>query len=402
VPAPEPDLTPEAIVARAKALTSAVREQADEAERLGKHTPELDKKFTEAGFYRILQPKRFGGYAFGMDTFWKVIMAIAEGDAGTAWGLCLGAHHAQGIGAFFPEQGQIEIFGPAGDFKCPHRAAPMGTSTPVDGGYVVKGQWDYCSGVGHATHFMCNTIVPGRESQGLLTICTPIENVTVLQDWGNGNIIGMNSSGSNSVRVDNVFVPEHCTCSGDWTHNTTTPAPGMALHDDPMFCGRIYAMYHAGLVIPVIGAAKGALFEYENTIRTKNTYFPPQVPRYTVEEYQRHYGQARALIDSAEAIINQCGQRYVELATRWHRTGEPFTREDDAAMYAMVQVAAQLASRATTELFAASSSSAAKRGAAMQRHYRDMSMYLGHISARHDIVAAEVARMHFGLPDNLF
>jgi len=402
VPAPEPDLTPETIIARAKALTPAVREQADEAERLGKHTPELDKKFTEAGFYRILQPRRFGGYAFGMDTFWKVIMAIAEGDAGTAWGLCLGAHHAQGMGAFFPEQGQIEIFGPNGDFKCPHRAAPMGTATPVDGGYRINGTWDYCSGVGHATHFMCNTIVPGRESAGLLTICTPIENVTVLNDWGNGNIIGMNSSGSNSVRVDDVFVPEHCTCSGDWTHNTTTAAPGMTLHDDPLFCGRIYAMYHAGLVIPVIGAAKGALFEYEHTIRTKNTYFPPQVPRYTVEEYQRHYGQARALIDSAEAIINQCGERYMELAQRWHRTGEPFTREDDAAMYAMIQIAAKLASQATSELFAASSSSAAKRGMAMQRHYRDMAMYLGHISARHDIVAAEVARMHFGLQDGLF
>ena len=85
VPAPEPDLTPETIVARAKALIPAVREQADEAERLGKHTAELDKKFTEAGFYRILQPRRFGGYSFGMHTFWRVIMAIAEGDAGTAW-----------------------------------------------------------------------------------------------------------------------------------------------------------------------------------------------------------------------------------------------------------------------------------------------------------------------------
>jgi hypothetical protein len=87
------------------------------------------------------------------------------------------------------------------------------------------------------------------------------------------------------------------------------------------------------------------------------------VPRYTVEEYQRHYGQARALINSAEAIILQCGQRYMELAERWHRTGEPFTREDDAAM---------------------------------QRHFRDSAIYLGHISARHDIVATEVARLHFG------
>ena len=66
-----------------------------------------------------------------------------------------------------------ELFGPAGRFTCPHRAAPMGTSTPVDGGYLVRGQWDYCSGVGHATHFMCNTLIPGRETEGPLTVCTP-------------------------------------------------------------------------------------------------------------------------------------------------------------------------------------------------------------------------------------
>ena len=38
----------------------------------------------------------------------------------------------------------------------------------------------------------------------------------------------------------------------------------------------------------------------------------------------------------------------------------------------------------------------------MQRHFRDSAIYLGHISARHDVVAAEVARLHFGLPDSLF
>src|ERR1700745_3854888 len=109
IPAPEPDLTAETIIARAKALIPEVRAQADEAEKIGKHVPELDRKFVDAGFYRILQPRRFGGYAFGMDTFWKVIMAVAEGDAGTAWGLCLGAHHVQGVGAWFPEEGQKEF-----------------------------------------------------------------------------------------------------------------------------------------------------------------------------------------------------------------------------------------------------------------------------------------------------
>ena len=56
IPAPEPGLEPETIVARARALIPEIRAQADEAERIGKHVPELDAKFVEAGFYRMLQP----------------------------------------------------------------------------------------------------------------------------------------------------------------------------------------------------------------------------------------------------------------------------------------------------------------------------------------------------------
>jgi 3-hydroxy-9,10-secoandrosta-1,3,5(10)-triene-9,17-dione monooxygenase len=402
VRAPEPDLTPEAIIARARALVPAIREQQDEAEKLGRHTAELDRKFTEAGFYRILQPKRFGGYGFDLATYWKVIMTVAEGDPGTGWGLCLAAQHALALAAWFTEAGQIDLFGPRGDFKCPYRAVPMGTAKPVDGGYLVNGTWDYCSGVGYATHFMGGTLVPGRESEGMLTICTPIENVTVLPDWGDGNIIGMNSSSSNSVRIEDVFVPGYRTCPGDWTHNTTNAAPGMALHDEPLYCGRMYALNHATVVLPVIGAARAALHEYEHIIRTKKTSFAPQVPRYTAEEYQRHYGQALAHIDSAEAIICQCAERYMELAERWHRTGEPFQREEDARMFTMIQVAARMAVQATSELFASAGTSAAKRGTRMQRYYRDVSTYLGHHSARPDVTAADVARIHFGLKDNLF
>src|ERR1051326_6764939 len=39
VPIPEPDLTPEAIIGRARALIPAVRAQQEEAERLGHHPP---------------------------------------------------------------------------------------------------------------------------------------------------------------------------------------------------------------------------------------------------------------------------------------------------------------------------------------------------------------------------
>src|SRR5689334_8110697 len=368
IPLPEPGLTPQTLIERARALIPAVRAQQDEAERLGHHTAELGRQFTEAGFYRILQPRQFGGYAFGLPTFWRVMLAISAGDPGTGWALTLGAHHVLTIGAWFSEAGQRDIFGSSGEFAAPHRALPSGTAEPSHGGYVVSGTWDYCSGSAHATHFMCNAMVAGTTDR--ITAVMPMDQVTVLDDWG------------------------------DWTHGETM-APGAALHG-PLYCGRIYALYHAGLVIPVIGAARAALEEYEQIIKSKLTYFPPQVPRYTHPDYQRAYGHALALTDAAEAIVLQAGDRYMELAERWAATGEPFTREDDVRLFAMIQQAGQLAAQAVQEVFAASSSSAAKRGTRLQRYYRDVAMYHGHIASQYQATAGDLARVHFGLPDSLF
>jgi 3-hydroxy-9,10-secoandrosta-1,3,5(10)-triene-9,17-dione monooxygenase len=435
VPAPEPDLTPREVIDRAQALIPKVREQQDEAERLGHHTAALDREFVEAGFYRILQPRRFGGYEFDLPTFWKAMLAVSTGDPGTGWGLTLGAHHALVVAAHFSEEGQRDIFGPDGEFRCPHRPPPMGTAEPADGGYLVTGTWDYCSGVWHATHFMGNALVTGADGKPdphdpvALAVVIPIDQVTVLDDWGNGTILGMNSSGSNSVRAERVFVPAHRTAPGNWTR-LAGPAPGALLHGNPMYCGRIYAIYHVGLVVPLIGAARAALEEFEQIITTKKTNFPPQVPRYTHPDHQRPFGHAMALADSAEALVLHVGERYMELSRQWAAGGwpelagrglgpggsrpgvgggneygaapQPFSREDDVRLFTMVQQAGQLAARAVEEIFAAAGSSAAKRGQRLQRYYRDISMYRGHIAAQHLSTAAEAARVHFGLPDSLF
>jgi 3-hydroxy-9,10-secoandrosta-1,3,5(10)-triene-9,17-dione monooxygenase len=401
---PEPELTPDEIIARAQALTPMIREQQDEAERLGRHTEAVEREFLNAGFYRILQPRRFGGYEFDIPTFWKAMLAISAGDPGTGWGLTLGSHHALVVGAHFSERGQREIFGPTGDFRGPHRAPPQGKARPVDGGYVVSGKWDYSSGAPYSTHFLGNVLVEGRDPRqpgGNIVVVIPREQYTVLDDWGGGRILGMNSSGSNGVQVDEVFVPEHCTSVMNWTRRTDPP-PGVEIHGNPMYLGRIYAVYHAGLVIPVIGAARGAIDDYEHIITTKDTLIPPPVPRYTHEDFQQPYGYGLALADSAEALVLQVAERYMELCRRWAETGEPFSREDDVRLYAVVQQAGQLALQAVQVIFNASSSSAAKRGQRIQRYYRDVAMYRSHIAAQYMGTVREMAKVHFGLPDNLF
>jgi 3-hydroxy-9,10-secoandrosta-1,3,5(10)-triene-9,17-dione monooxygenase len=169
-----------------------------------------------------------------------------------------------------------------------------------------------------------------------------------------------------------------------------------------MYLGMIYGVYHAGLVLTMVGAARAALDEYEHTIKTRNVAFGPPMPRYMHYDFQRSFGLAQALADSAEALLYRAGEMYMEYCERWAATGVVFGREEDARLFAILQTAGRLASDAVEHLFASSGSSAGKRGAKMQRYLRDVAMYRGHIAAQYLNIAADIAKLHFGLPDALF
>ena len=404
VPVPEPNLTSEEIIARAEALKPMLRDQQDESERRGCYSPEIHQEFVRAGFYRMLQPRRFGGYEFDLPTFWRAMVQISEGDPGSGWCLTLGSHHAFVVGSFWPERAQREIFGPDGDFRSPHRPLPGGTATPVDGGYIVDGTWDYCSGVPYATHFMGNALLPTDDPDAIpqaIVVVVPRGQYTVLDDWGGGAQLGMQASGSNSVRVEQVFVPEHLCVQANWTRREGA-TPGTELHGNPMYLGMIYGIYHAGLVVTVVGAARASLAELEHSITTRKTTFPPQIMRYEHFDFQRTYGMARGLTDAAEELLYRGGEIYMERCRRWADRGETFTREDDIRLFGLLQQSGRLASEAVELVFRSAGSSAAKRGQRLQRYFRDVAMYRGHLASQYLNLASEFARAHFGLADSLF
>jgi 3-hydroxy-9,10-secoandrosta-1,3,5(10)-triene-9,17-dione monooxygenase len=120
VAVPEPALGPQELVARARALIPRIRSEQDAAEERGRYSEELHREFQRAGFYRICQPRRFGGYEFSLTTFLRTMVAVSSGDPGSGWCLTLGASHALVVASFFGEEAQAEAFGPDGDFRAPH------------------------------------------------------------------------------------------------------------------------------------------------------------------------------------------------------------------------------------------------------------------------------------------
>ena len=53
------------LVARAAAMRDTLRERQDECEELGRLPESTNRDYVDAGFFRVLQPRRFGGYEFG-------------------------------------------------------------------------------------------------------------------------------------------------------------------------------------------------------------------------------------------------------------------------------------------------------------------------------------------------
>ena len=70
----------------------------------------------------MVQPRRFGGYEFDLDTFLRITMELSRGCPSSGWVFGLTAAHNLIVGNF-EELGQIELFGD-GDFRCPLSALP--------------------------------------------------------------------------------------------------------------------------------------------------------------------------------------------------------------------------------------------------------------------------------------
>jgi len=393
---PEPGLTAEEVVARARNLRAQLLESQEAAEARGTYSPEMHEEFRKAGFYRILQPRLFGGYEFDVGTFSRVVMEIARGCPGTAWCLCLASGHALNMGQLFGEQAQTEVFGADGHFAAAARAVPSGTATRANGGWMLDGTWDYCSGVPYSTHVMVGVRIVGEDKGAAPQIgvaVVPRSQWTMLDNWG--DFIGMRASGSNSVQMKkDAWIPDHYLVREDFfapdiSHGTA----GARLHGNPMYAGGTMGFFQIEISSIIVGVGYAALDEYENIIRTRKTFGPNPVLQYQHPDYLRPYGVALGKLEAGRNALLGATQEYMELPRLSMEGRRRYLRSDDMRLQAGLLHAAQLSFEAVDLLYRmASTSAAAKNGTRMQRYFRDISMARTNPGLMIDLKAADLAR----------
>jgi 3-hydroxy-9,10-secoandrosta-1,3,5(10)-triene-9,17-dione monooxygenase len=389
------------LVERAIALRPTLAERAAETEQLTYYSEETHREFLDAGFYRMLVPKRFGGLELDLPVFLRVILELAAGDMSAAWCLCLASGHALNVATLFDEQAQVDLFGD-GDFRAPAVAAPAGQATRTGDGWELSGTWAYCSGAPYGTHYVGQTFEapaePGRPPGQILLFAVPRSRWTMLDDWGDS--LGLRGSGSHSIRIERARLPAHHVLENQWLVDTDTlGAPGPRIHRNPLYAGRTLSVFQVELAAMATGAVEGALDEYERLLRSRKTQRPPIVDRYLDPDYQRWFGNAIGRVAAAEALVVQVGNRWLELGRRVVEEGRPFTREDDLRLNIVAREALNLAWTAMQEdLFRTAGSSAARNGERLERIFRDVAMDWGHFgNIVRDWAARELARERLGL-----
>ena len=381
VPVPEPGLTPAAVIDRARALRAQLRDEQAATEERTFHSEELHRAFDAAGFYRMLQPRRFGGYEFSVRAFYETVVEIARGCPSTGWCLCLAAGHALQAGSLFAEDVQRDVFGPDGDFRAPSRFVPMGTATPTADGWVIEGQWDFCSGSPYSTHFLPAVMFPPARPDAPPTFgvaMIPRSDWERLDDWG--SMLGLRGSGSHSIRVARAEVPHGWVVPVEFANvDVPSQTPGGAIHGNPMYAARPHGYFSGELTAVAVGLAWAALDEYEAALHTKTTTFT-RIPRWQDDLFREHYGIALGLIRSAEAILLQVADLQLEYARRGFEGGEPFSRAEDTQLALMTNRAGDLVFQAVDRIVRTTGASGQVDGARMQRYWRDITMYRGHMA----------------------
>jgi 3-hydroxy-9,10-secoandrosta-1,3,5(10)-triene-9,17-dione monooxygenase len=399
------DVTTDELLERARALRPIFSEEIERTEQLTHISEELHQRVQDAGFYQLLTPKKYGGLEVDLPTYVRIWTEIARGDMSGAWNTCLAANHALQLASWFPERTQEEIFSTPGGMRAASVAAPLtGFARKVDGGWELNGKVSYCSGIPYSTHYMGQALTepaePGGPPGPPILFWAPKSAFTILDDWG--KLTGLVGSGSNSIVFDGAVVPDHYVLEA--THMADVDpgdgTVGYRLHGNPMYNSRGLGFFTMTVGGIMVGGAYGALDEFGHILKTRDLVRPPFGPRAGDPDHQRWYGAALTKIAVAEGALLHAANMQMDFCQKLADHGRAYTWGDDQFVGTVARDAYSQAWQAMQEwIFRYSGSSAATKGAKIERTLRDMATGWSHFNtANTDWSYGELGRWELGQP----
>lgn len=254
------EFTPEvtAVLDGVRDLLPTIRERAEEGERL-RVIPEASIKDLEAtGFFRLLQPKRYGGMEADPVAFYTGVRDIASADGSTGWVASVVGVHPWQV-ALFDDKAQQAVWGEDQSVRLSSSYAPTGKAVITEGGFKLSGKWSFSSGSNHCAWVLLGGLVFNEEGQvvDFRTFMVPRDKYEIVDVW---NVVGLRGTGSNDIVVEETFIPEEFTLSMGETGQCK--GPGQAVNTSDLYKLPFHSIFTSTIATPIIGMAKGAYAEH--------------------------------------------------------------------------------------------------------------------------------------------
>lgn len=253
---------------KARELVPVLRERAEQCERERSVPQETIKDFAEAGFFRIMQPARWGGFELDPQDFYDVQMTVAEGCMSSAWVLGVVAIHNWQLGLFDDRAAQ-DVWGQDDGVLISSSYMPVGKVERVEGGFKFSGQWAFSSGCDHCQWAFLGAMVPPEKGQegsppDMRTFLVPRTDYEIVDDW---HVMGLKGTGSKTIVVKDAFVPEYRTHKA--RDGFTCDNPGNAVNDAPLFRLPFGQVFVRAVSSSAIGALAGAIDVFKETVSSR-------------------------------------------------------------------------------------------------------------------------------------
>ena len=230
LPAPDDAALPEqerALLDRARALVPLLAERAPAAAAARRLPDETIADYRATGILRILQPRRFGGMQGRFSLFSRIVEELTYGCASSAWVYAVLGEH-QWIIASYPEEAQRDVWGDDPEAVASSSLAPRAAAKRVAGGWRLSGCYPFSSGCDFAQWAIIGAFLgEAGDPRHVAYLLVPLADIEIVDDW---QVLGLLGTGSKTLLLDDVFVPEHRSV---WLRDlyAGTP-PGRRVHPD--------------------------------------------------------------------------------------------------------------------------------------------------------------------------
>jgi alkylation response protein AidB-like acyl-CoA dehydrogenase len=333
-----------AVVAQTRALAGRIAAVGAAADRNGEFTAASIQTLQAEGYGGLTAPVEYGGQGATITEFVLAQEVLGEADpsAGLVFGWHLGLLLSLRETAAWPEARFAQLCREAAAGKAlinacrsepetgsPSRGGrPTTTARRVEGGYVVTGRKTWATGGPALTHILISAGVEGSEAVGEFLLRSGSAGLSLDLTWDS---LSLRGSGSHTIVMDNVFVPDDDVCSivEPGQRPTRGGANAGLLHIPGLYMGvanaaRRFTLEHArtyapnslgGKPIATVPAVRERLGRIE-VLRTSARLLLYDVARQADACPVRERGQLRHLLGLAKLQVTNAAVEIVDLCMR--------------------------------------------------------------------------------------